>query len=108
MRIASDTKSLVHLSVCVRANLSLLVSVTLVSVCELDVVILAQLLACTNQSPGVVAAARNLAAELQKSYTTLIHQSKSVCAKMFGMLHGIGRTRFKNLLKSLKENGLTS
>ena len=74
---------------------------------ELDLVILGQLLACTNQSPGVVTASRNPAAERQRSYTTLIHQSKSVCAKMFGMLHGIGRTRFKNLVKSLKEKGLT-
>ena len=74
---------------------------------ELDPVILGQLLACTNQSPGVVITSRNPAAERQRSYTALFHQSKSVCAKMFGILHGIGRTRFKNLLKSLKENGLT-
>ena len=74
---------------------------------ELDLVILGQLLACTNQSPGVVTESRNKEAECQRSYTTLFHQSKPVCAKTFGMLHGIGRTRLKNLVKSLKENGLT-
>ena len=74
---------------------------------ELDLVIMGQLLACTNQSSSVVTSSRNPEAERQRSYTTLFHQSKPVCAKTFGMLHGVGRTRFKNLLKSLKKYGLT-
>ena len=37
-----------------------------------------------------------------------LHQRKPVCAQMFCFLHGIGKKRFKNLVKSVKTNGLAS
>ena len=73
---------------------------------ELDLAILGQLLAFTNRSPGVVTASRHVAGERERPSTSFYHQGKQVCVKMFRMLHGIGEKRFKNLMKSLKEDGL--
>lgn len=73
---------------------------------ELDLVILGQLLAFTNNSPGVVTTSRHARGERQCSSTSYFHQGKQVCVKMFRMLHSIGEKRFKHLMKSLKEDGL--
>ena len=73
---------------------------------ELDLVILEQLLAFTNNSPGVVTTSRHAGGERQRSSTSFFHQGKQVCVKMFRMLHSIGEKRFKHLMKSLKEDGL--
>ena len=67
--------------------------------------ILGQLLAFTNNSPGVVTTSRHAGGECQRSSTSFFHQGK-VCVKMFRMLHSIGEKRFKYLMKSLKD-GLT-
>ena len=61
---------------------------------ELDMAIMGQLLAYTNTSSEV-------------SYTSFFHQGKPVCRRMFQFLHGIGIKRMKNLMRSMKENGLT-
>ena len=74
---------------------------------ELDMAILGQLMASTNTSTLVSTVARHQEAEQQRAYTSFLHQGKIVCASMFRFLHGIGIKRFKNLLKSLKENGLS-
>ena len=73
---------------------------------ELDLVILGQLLAFTNQSPGVVTASRHAAQKRERPGTTYYHQGQQVCVKTFHKLHAIGEKRMKNLLKSLKEDGL--
>ena len=74
---------------------------------ELDLVILGQLLAFTNRSPGVVTASRHVARERERPSTSYFHLGKQLCAKTFRMLHTIGEKRLKNLMKSLKEDGLT-
>ena len=51
-------------------------------------------------------ASRHVAGERERASTSFYHQGKQVCVKMFRMLHGIGERRFKNLMKSLKEDGL--
>ena len=73
---------------------------------ELDLVILGQLLACTNRSSGVVTSSRHTAANRERSSTAFLHQGQPVCVKTFRMLHGIGEKKLKNLMKSLKEDGL--
>lgn len=74
---------------------------------ELDMAILGQLMASTNTSTSVSTVARHQEAERQRAYTYFLHQGKIVCASTFRFLHGIGIKRFKNLLKNLKENGLS-
>ena len=73
---------------------------------ELDLVILGQLLAFTNRSPGTVTTSRHAAGERERPSTAFCHQGKQVCVKTFRILHGIGEKRLKNLMKSLKEDGL--
>lgn len=73
---------------------------------ELDLVILGQLHAFTNQSPGVVTASRHAAQERERPNTLYFHQGKQVCMKTFRTLHTIGEMRLKNLAKSLKQNCL--
>lgn len=73
---------------------------------ELDMAILGQLMASTNTSFTVSTVARHAESERQRSYTSFVHQGKSVCTQMFLFLHTIGTKRLKNLLKNYKENGL--
>ena len=73
---------------------------------ELDLVILGELFACTNRSSGVVTSSRHTAGERERSSTAFCHQGRPVCVKTFRILHGIGEKKFKNLMKSLKEDGL--
>lgn len=75
--------------------------------CELDMAILGQLMAGMNSSSTVSTSARHKEGERHKSYTSFSHQGKPVCLCMFRFLHGIGMKRLKNLMRSLKENGLT-
>ena len=42
-----------------------------------------------------------------RSYSMFLHQGKQVCVRTFRFLHRVGEKRFKNLVKSVKENGLT-
>ena len=74
---------------------------------ELDLVILGQLVASTNVSDKVVAESGHLEKERQRQYTTFHHAGKIVCKKTFRFLHTVGKKRLYNLMKSLKENGLT-
>ena len=74
---------------------------------ELDMAIMGQLLAFTNTSSEVSTTARHKESERKKSYTSFFHQGKPVCSRMFQFLHGIGIKRMKNLMRSVKENGLT-
>ena len=74
---------------------------------ELDMVILGQLHAHTNSSPGVVTASRHVPRERERPRVSYYYQDKQVCVKMFRILHTIGEKRLKNLMKSLKAHGLT-
>ena len=61
---------------------------------ELDMVLLGQLMACTNQSEGVVdVAAKHKAAERKRTYTTYLHQGKPICSSMFRFLHAVGELK---------------
>ena len=61
---------------------------------ELDMVLLGQLMACTNQSEGVVdVAAKHKAAERKRTYTTYLHQGKLICSLMFRFLHAVGELK---------------
>ena len=51
-------------------------------------------------------ASRHVAGERKRPSTSFYHQGKQACMKIFRMLHGIGEKIFKNLTKSLKEDGL--
>ena len=48
-----------------------------------DLVILGQLPACTNRSPGVVTSSNHIAGEREQSSTAFCHPGRSVCAKIF-------------------------
>ncbi len=74
--------------------------------CELDMVILGQLIASVNTMSSVSTVTRHKESPRDKSYSAFAHQGMSVCRKTFQVLHGIGGKRLKNLTKSLKENSL--
>ena len=57
-------------------------------------------------SSTVSTSARHKESECHKSYTSFSHLGKPVCLRMFRFLYGIGTKRLKNLMRSLKENGL--
>ena len=74
---------------------------------ELDMAILGQLMGGMNNSSDVSVLARHKESDRVKSYTTLLHQGKAVCAKTFQIIHTVGKKRLRNLMASFKENGLT-
>jgi hypothetical protein len=51
---------------------------------------------------------RNRDRDRQRTAYTFHHQGKQVCEKMFRFLHNIGETRYKNIKKSLRSNGLAT
>ena len=75
---------------------------------ELDMAIMGQLLACMNTQPVIGPSHRHSLKDRQKYFTSYFHHGQPICEKMFCFLHGIGRTRFKNLKKSVQTNGLVS
>ena len=72
---------------------------------ELDMAIMGQLLACMNTQPAIGPSHHHLLKDRQKSFSSYFHQSQPICEKMFCFLHEIGRTRLKNLKKSVQTNG---
>ncbi len=62
---------------------------------ELDMDILGQISACTNQREDVVVKSRHVATGRKHSYSSYTHQGKPVCPRMFRFLHVIGT--FRNL-----------
>ncbi len=74
---------------------------------ELDLVLLGQLMAASNNTDTVVTESGHTETLRQKTYTKYTHQGLNVCATMFRFLHGVGCKRLKNLAKSYKSNGLT-
>lgn len=72
---------------------------------ELDMMMLRQLMASVNTSSEVNSiAAHQKEDEHKKVYTSFLHQ---VCVRRFRFLHDVGNKWLKNLMRSLKENGLT-
>ena len=69
--------------------------------------IMGQLAAFVNTGSQVSTAARHKEGERKKAYTSFFHQGKPVCSRTFQFLHGIGIKRLKNLMTSVKNNGLT-
>ncbi|XP_064383600.1 uncharacterized protein LOC135332176 [Halichondria panicea] len=74
---------------------------------ELDMVLLGQIMATSNNRDTVVTASGHKKSPRQKAYTRYFHQGLIVCAKMFLFFHGVSRTRMKALAQRYKENGLT-
>ena len=74
---------------------------------ELDMVVMGQLMAGMNDS-RTTSHHRNRERDRQRAAYTFHHQGKQVCEKMFRFLHNIGETRYKNLNKSLRSNGLAT
>ncbi len=71
---------------------------------ELDMAILGQISACTNQSEDVVVESRHVAKGRKHSYSNYIHQGKPVCPRMFRFLHVVGT--FRNLKVDIKNKCL--
>ena len=68
---------------------------------ELDMAIMSQLLACMNTQPAIGPSYHHSLKDRQKSFTSYFRQDQPICEKMF-FLHEIGRTRLKNLMKSVQ------
>ncbi len=68
---------------------------------ELDMAILGQISACTNQSEDVVVESRHLATERINAYSRYTHQGKHVCPYMFRFLHTVGM--FRNLREETRK-----
>ena len=66
---------------------------------ELDMVVMGQLMAGYYQC---------LSYTTMRAAYTFHHRGKQVGEKMFRFLHNIGETRYKNLKKSLRSNGLAT
>ncbi len=69
---------------------------------ELDVAVLGQISACTNQSEDVVVESRHLATERINAYSRYTHQGNRVCPYMFGFLNTVGM--FRNLKVNKRRN----
>ena len=76
---------------------------------ELDMAILGQLAAFTNNSTQSVHSTRyrHTPANRQRAYMTFWQSGRRVCKKTFLLLHTISEKRFRNLQQSFRENGLT-
>ena len=69
---------------------------------------LRQLMATSNSSDNVTSESGHAEMPRRKNYTKYYHRGLVVCPRMFHFLHTIGEIRLKNLVKSLKLNGLTA
>ncbi len=72
---------------------------------DLDLLILGQLLAFTNNSDTVSIESRHSATAHVRAYCSYYHQGKPVCLRTFLFLHSIGSKRLKNLLASFQKQG---
>ena len=75
---------------------------------ELDIALLGQLSALMNTSADVIVESCHSAKSRQNSYSAHYHQGKAVCTQMFRFLHTVGNKRLKNLIRSLKNDGITT
>ena len=74
---------------------------------EFDLILKGQLLATTNTSSSICTASGHTAHERKRCYSgNHYHGGKVVCEQTFMFLLGVGRTRLKNLKKSLEESGI--
>ena len=75
---------------------------------ELDMALLGQLSAFTNNSTLIVHSTKDRHPPIsrQRSYRVFWHGGRRVCRKTFLFLHTISEKRLRNLQQSLKENGL--
>ena len=58
---------------------------------ELDMLLMGQIIACTDDS-----------------YSSFFHQGKRICKAMFFFFHAISKTRLQNIKKSIKQNGIVA
>ena len=67
---------------------------------ELDMILIGQIVAFTNSDPNHSSILH------QRDFCHYMHQGKPICANTFMFLHGIGRTRLKNIWCSIRLQGL--
>ena len=67
---------------------------------ELDMIVIGQIVAFTNSDPNHSSILRN------GDFCHYMHQGKPICANTFMFLHGIHRTRVKNIRCSIRMQGL--
>ncbi len=74
---------------------------------ELDLIIMGQVLACTNTGEHTVTDVHHIAHHDRKhQYTNFLHQGHQICIEIFRFLHVVGAKRLKNIVKSIKMNGI--
>ncbi len=73
---------------------------------ELDLIIIGQLIACTNTREHTATDNHNPAHDKKRSYTHFLHQGRPICKETFRFLHVVGAKRLKNIMKSLQMNGI--
>ncbi len=74
---------------------------------ELDLIIMGQVLACTNTGEHTVTDVHHIAHHDRKhQYTNFLHQGHQICIETFRFLHVVGAKRLKNIVKSIKMNGI--
>ncbi len=73
----------------------------------MTMVVLGALLANSNSTEQVNSSSRHSLTPRKKNYSKFSHLGYPVCPITFRFLHGIGETRLKNLVKHLKQYGLT-
>lgn len=75
---------------------------------ELDMVVLGQLSAFTNNSQGVVTTSHHPFKSRKRSYTQYYHGGQRICQVTFCRLFNIGSKRLRNLTNHHKKMGLIS
>ncbi len=73
---------------------------------ELDLIIMGQLIACTNTREHTATDNHHPAHDRKRSYTHFLHQGRPICKETFHFLHVVGAKRLKNIMKSLQMNGI--
>ena len=72
---------------------------------ELDLVIMGQLLACTNTSQRIITDVHHPVHYCRKhNYTNFLHRGSTICTGTFSFLHAVGAKRIKNIMTALKTN----
>ena len=69
---------------------------------ELDMIIMGQVVACTNTSTSTV----KIPHHRKHDYTYFLHRGSPICSGMFRFLHAVGTKRMKNITKAVKLGGI--
>ncbi len=73
---------------------------------ELDMILIGQLEAFGDNSDNTSTEWRHSPTQRSRIHCSYHHKGKIVCLKMFLFLHDVGMKRFKNIIKSYRDNGI--